>query len=159
MNPTQADGWLEWGTSQCCGELFFLSYKYGGGEGGDGDGSCLRVVGGLASRWVAGALLDWVEFELEALEASVSESSLVIRRVEDHNNVLVLAVVAAVGVKLHDDEAGGLALSCVKEGEVLLDLSERGHAEEIGAIADLEQVFKCLVAVGDVGGLRCVGGV
>src|SRR5271165_2487165 len=146
MNPTQADGWLEWGTSQCCGELFFLSYKYGGGEGGDGDGSGLRVVGGLAGGWVAGALLDWVEFELEALEASVSESSLLVRRVEDHNNVLVLAVVAAVGVELHDDEARGLVHSGVEEGEVLLDLVERAHAEEAGAVADLKQVFECLVA-------------
>ena len=38
--------------------------------------------------------------------------------------------VAAVGVELHHDEAGRLALSGVEESEVLLDLIEGGHTEE-----------------------------
>jgi hypothetical protein len=48
----------------------------------------------------------------------------------------------------------GLALSGVEEGEVLLDLSECRRAEELGAVADLQDLLERFVAIGDVGGLR-----
>ncbi len=141
------------------GKLFSLGHEDCGCEGGDGNGSRFGVVSGLAGGGVARALLDGVKLELEALEASVGESGLGVGRVEDYNNVLVLAVVAAIGVELHNDEAGGLALSSVEEGQVLLDLIECGHAEEVRAVADLQQFLEGVAAVGDVDGLRGVGGV
>ncbi len=63
--------------------------------------------------------------------------------IED-DEVMGAAVVAAMVIKPHDDEPGCLVLSGVQEGKVLLDFRKGRHAEEAGAVADLQEVLKCL---------------
>ena len=53
-------------------------------------------------------------------------------------------------IKLHDDEAGNLALPGVEEGQVGLDFVKRSHAEQAGAVADFQELLKCCSGCGYV---------
>ena len=118
------------GTEACEARSVAFAYENGGGECRNSRRSVLPVECGLAHDRVSGIMLLRMQAESEALQAAVGEAHLRIGCVEDHDNVLVDAVVSAVGIQLHHDQARNLAWAGVEESEVLLNLPQRGHAEQ-----------------------------
>ena len=97
--------------------------------------------------------------QFQSSQRGILKRDLPVRGVENYNDVLKAPVVSAIGVKLHDDKAGGLARSSVQEMQVGLHFGKRVHVKKAGGAADLQQFAERVASARDIRGLRLESGI